>query len=107
MWTGVVAALALVAFVLWMAATLRHMTRATKGQRIPPRTGHALLLVDLQDAFWKDTVYPREDLDRVESAVKEAVHEARARTRPVIALRQEWSTAGSRLVARLSMAARR
>lgn len=89
--------------LLWGALTLRHITGATRGARIPERAGGALLLIDLQKAFWTGTTYPAEDLTAAETAIRSAVEAARARGWPVIALRQEWSTPGSRLVSRLTM----
>jgi nicotinamidase/pyrazinamidase len=96
-WGGIVILLSAIA--LWLWATLRYMARPTPGRRIEPRPGTAVLLVDLQEVFWTDASYGPETRARVEAAVAREVALAQQRDQPVIALRQEWSGFGPRLIA--------
>ena len=89
------------AVALWLWATLRYIVRPTPGRRIEPRPGTAVLLIDLQEVFWTDASHDAATRARVEAAVAREVALAQQRDQPVIALRQEWSGIGPRLVAKL------
>lgn len=97
-WAGTVALAGCGA--LWLWVTARHMVRATEGVPVPARPGTALVLVELQEAFWNDAHHGAPDRHRVEAAVAREAELARHRDQPVIALRQEWSGLATRLIAR-------
>jgi nicotinamidase-related amidase len=96
-WAGVFLIVGLTAIWLWLSA--RHIVRVSEGPRIAPRPGTALVLVDLQGAYWTDRCHDVAARQRVEAAVSREVTLARHRDQPVIALRQEWRGPGTRLVA--------
>lgn len=100
---GAAAALAAGSLAIWLWLSARYIRRPTLGVRIEPRPGMALLLVDLQEVFWNDAHYDAATRARVEAAVAREAALAQDRGYPVIALRQEWSTPGTRLLARLTM----
>ncbi|MCR9147337.1 MAG: cysteine hydrolase [Rhodobacteraceae bacterium] len=95
--------LAIFIFVLalWIWSRMRALIRPSQGARIEPRPGTAILLVNLQEAFWNDARYTGDQRARVEAAVLREVTLAQHNDQPVIALRQEYSDLGFRLVARL------
>ena len=98
-WSGFL----LIAFgvAIWLWASARSMTRASYGPKIGPRAGTAVVLVDLQTVFWNDARYSPTLRARVEAAVAREVALAQHEDQPVIALRQEWSGPGPRLMARV------
>ncbi|WP_167853490.1 cysteine hydrolase family protein [Roseovarius aestuariivivens] len=86
---------------LWLWARARAVVRPSQGSKIEPRPGTAVLLVNLQEVFWNDRHYDAQTRARVEGAVAREVALAQQGDQPVIALRQEFSGLGFRLVARL------
>lgn len=94
-------AILLFVLVLWIWSRARALVRPSHGPRIEPRPGTAILLVNLQEVFWSGPRYRPEMRRRLTGAVAREVALAQDRDQPVIALRQEYSDAGFRLVARL------
>lgn len=90
-------------FVLWMLLAIRFINGVSRGTTIKGRGQTALLLIDLQKDFWEDNTFSAETKARVNEAIVQAVAEAKRNAQPVIALRQEWSTPGTRLLCRLMM----
>lgn len=100
-WEGPIILLGAIA--LWLWASYRYMVRPTQGTPIEPRPGAALLLVDLQTVYWRDDTYDAQTRARVEAAVAREAALAQHRNQPVIAVRQEWSGIGPRLIAWIAM----
>jgi len=100
---GAAAVLIAGTLAIWLWLSARYIQRPTQGVRIEPRPGTALLIVDLQEVFWNDAHYDTATRARVEAALAREAALAQDRGDPVIALRQEWSTPGTRLLARLLM----
>lgn len=96
------ALLMLFGIAIWLWSSARYMVRASDGTTIEARPGRALLLVDLQEACWADASYASAVRAQVEAAVAREVALAKRDDVPVIALRQEWSGVGTRLVAHLT-----
>lgn len=94
-------AIFLFVLALWIWSRMRALIRPSQGARIEPRPGTAILLVNLQETFWNDARYTADQRARVEAAILREVTLAQHNDQPVIALRQEYSDLGFRLVARL------
>lgn len=93
----------LTGFLLWAGLTYRHIGSVSTGDQIANLAGHALLLIDLQDDFWNSGQYDEADKARATQAIYTAISEAKTHNRPVVVIRQEWSTPSTRLFARLFM----
>lgn len=89
------------AVLLWIWLRARALKRPSLGPMIEPRPGTAVLLINLQDVFWNEAHYDADQRARVEAAVAREVELAKLADQPVIALRQEYSDPGYRVVARL------
>lgn len=92
----------LFALIIWLARSAAYIGRVSDGPA-PTGPATALILIDLQTVFWGDATYEADTHARVEAAVAKAVQDARGLGWPVIALCQEWSTPGTRLLSRLTM----
>ncbi|KPN63653.1 Nicotinamidase-related amidase [Aliiroseovarius crassostreae] len=93
----------LAAGVIWAALVYRHISHVSQGDKIPERSGTALLLVDLQEDFWNSGQYDEADKTQATQAIRAAVTRAKSEDQPVITLRQEWSTPSTRTFARIFM----
>ncbi|WP_424944794.1 cysteine hydrolase family protein [Aliiroseovarius crassostreae] len=100
LWTGL---FLLAAFLLWASLTYRHIGSVSTGKRIGDRPGSALLLIDLQQDFWDSGQYDEAEKARATGAIHTAISEVKTLNRPVVVIRQEWSTPSTRLFARLFM----
>lgn len=98
----IVAAVVLVP-ILWLANGVRRIGAVSKGEPIGERPGTALLLIDLQTVFWDSGPYTEADKSEAENAILEEAARAKAAGHPVIAVRQEWSHASTKAIARMTM----
>lgn len=94
---------ALVAVLLWLVAGVVRIGAVSRGARVEGRDGEALMLIDLQSVFWNEGPYSEADKQAVATVILEEIQAAKAKGIPVIALRQEWSLAATKVIARLTM----
>jgi nicotinamidase-related amidase len=95
--------IAVLALMIWLGNGVRRIGSVSVGKRIPDRSGSALLLIDLQSVFWERGPYSDTARKSAASVILEEVEAARVQSHPVIAVRQEWSIASTKAVARLMM----
>ena len=104
MTAGLVASVAVICGgLLWLASGIYRIGRVSRGTPIPERPNDALLLIDLQTIFWEAGPYDPVARSSAASAILSEVEKAKARSAPVIAVRQEWSIPSTKWVARLMM----
>lgn len=97
------AGLAVFFLIVWLGDGVRRIGAVSVGEKIPDRTGSALLLIDLQSVFWECGPYSDIAKEFAAAAIFEEVKAARAQNHPVIAVRQEWSIPSTKAVAKLTM----
>lgn len=94
----------LCAVAAWGFVTVRRISAVSQGPRIPDdRTETALLLIDLQTVFWGGATYRDATKSAVASRIAQEVEQAHKNGWPVIALRQEWSSPSTKLLAKIAM----
>ena len=97
------AGLAVFFLIVWLGDGVRRIGAVSVGEKIPDRTGSALLLIDLQSVFWECGPYSDIAKEFAAATIFEEVKAARAQNHPVIAVRQEWSIPSTKAVAKLTM----
>lgn len=89
--------------MVWLGNGIRRIGSISVGEKIPDRTGSALLLIDLQSVFWEHGPYSNAAKESAAAIILEEVETARAQNHPVVAVRQEWSIPSTKAVAQLTM----
>lgn len=89
--------------VIWFFIGIKKIGQLSLGPIIDDRPNSAVLLIDLQTVFWDSDIYDAESKAQVQTAVVAEVSHAKDAGIPVIAMRQEWSIASTKMVARLLM----
>ncbi len=95
--------LGVVSVLVWFGFGIRRISAVSKGQRIRPRNGEAILLVDLQTVFWTNGPYDKLQKETAARVIRKRLEAAKTSGHPVIALRQEWSLPATRMLARIAM----
>ncbi|MGX9350576.1 cysteine hydrolase family protein [Shimia sp. W99] len=95
--------LAVLIAVGWLGLGVWRIGAVSQGVTVGARAETALLLVDLQTAFWDDGPYDDAAKAAAQVAIFREIDAAKAAGHPVVALRQEWSIPSTKVVARLTM----
>jgi nicotinamidase-related amidase len=103
MMPGYLLLLPALALLVWLADGIRRIGAVSHGTPIGKRPGTALLLIDLQAVFWDEGHYDDAAKAAAQSAILNAVSDAKAADSPVIAVRQEWSIPSTKVIAKLTM----
>lgn len=93
----------LAVFTVWISHGAAQIGAVSKGTPIGQRPKKALLLIDLQTVFWEHGPYTQAAKAAAYSTILDAVAAAKAEGTPVVAIRQEWSTPATRLIAFVAM----
>lgn len=101
--TGYIVAFAGFAAILWLGNGIRRIGAVSRGEPIGQRSGRALILIDLQTAFWDRGPYGEAEKATALSAILTEIAAAKAEGTPIIAVRQEWSIPSTKAIARLAM----
>lgn len=89
--------------LLWFFWVSYRISTPSRGLPITDRGKRALLLVDLQTVFWNEGPYSEKSKARVLNAIRSEIELAKKEERTVIAVRQEWSSPSTKVIARLFM----
>lgn len=100
---GYVLGAAVLLLILWLGNGVKRIGSVSAGEVVGARDGSALLLIDLQSVFWDRGPYSEAAKDSSAAIILKEVEAAQAQNHPVIAVRQEWSIASTKAVARLTM----
>lgn len=87
--------------IVWFANGLRKISAVSSGQPIGERSGTALLLIDLQPAFWDAGTYSDTAKAQARAHILAEVEAAKSNEIPIIAARHEWSIPSTKAVARV------
>lgn len=93
--------LAVLAALVWFGNGIRKIGAVSSGSPIGGRPNKAMLLIDLQTAFWDAGTYSEDEKTEASQHILKAVQSAKQDRIPVIALRHEWSIPSTKAVARL------
>lgn len=97
------AAIAALLVVVWLAIGVRKIGAISRGSPIGPREKEALLLIDLQSAFWDHGPYSDATKQSAKEAIMREVDAAKAQGHHIVAVRQEWSIPSTKAIARVVM----
>ncbi len=86
---------------IWFANGIRKIGAVSSGGPIGVRAGTALLMIDLQPAFWDAGTYSETAKAEAKAHVLDEVNAAKSSGIPVIAVRHEWSIPSTKAVAKL------
>jgi nicotinamidase-related amidase len=100
---GYVLGAAVLLLILWLGNGVKRIGSVSAGEVVGGRDGSALLLIDLQSVFWDRGPYSEAAKESAAAVILKEVEAAKAQNHPVIAVRQEWSIASTKAVARLTM----
>lgn len=98
-----IAVVAVLAIVLWIANGIRMMGAVSRGEPIGSRPNTALLLIDLQSVFWDDGPYGDTEKSVAQSVILDEIAAMNDNAHPIIAVRQEWSQASTKVISWLTM----
>lgn len=86
---------------IWFGNGIGKIGAVSSGDPIGERSGTALLLIDLQSAFWEAGTYTEAAKAEAKAQMLAEVEAAKPGGRHVIAIRHEWSIPSTKAVARL------
>ncbi|MCK0097730.1 cysteine hydrolase [Yoonia sp. F2084L] len=98
-WT--IPALALLGIFVWFANGIRKIGAVSVDEPIEARSETALLLIDLQTAFWDAGTFSDTAKVEAKERIVAEVKQAKAAGMPVIGVRHEWSIPSTKAVAKL------
>ncbi|WP_227287945.1 isochorismatase family cysteine hydrolase [Boseongicola sp. H5] len=98
-WTPI--ALAILGAIIWLGNGIRKIGAVSSGDPIGARSGTALLMIDLQSAFWEAGTYAEAAKAEAKERMLAEAEAAKSSGIPVIAVRHEWSIPSTKAVARL------
>lgn len=96
-------ALVIGGIALWLIRGVWLIGRVSNSPKIQNQSATALVMIDLQTVFWQNGPYSPDQKAGAETAILQAVEQAKSDGIPVIALRQEWSIPATKVIARLAM----
>ncbi len=97
----IIPALGILGVVVWFANGIRKIGAVSSGDPVGTRSGSALLLFDLQTAFWDAETYAEPAKTDAMMHIFAEVEAAKSTGTPVIAARHEWSIPSTKAVAKL------
>ncbi|MEQ5872096.1 cysteine hydrolase [Sagittula sp. NFXS13] len=98
-WT--ILGLAVVGVIIWLANGIRQMGTVSIGEPIGNQPKTALLLIDLQTAFWNAGTFTEKAKEKAKEQILAEVEAAKADGIPVIGVRHEWSIPSTKAIAKL------
>ncbi|MCG7626087.1 cysteine hydrolase family protein [Epibacterium sp. Ofav1-8] len=87
--------------VIWFFNGIRLIGRVSSGKPIGKRSKKALVLIDLQSAFWEAGTFSETDKAAAKKHILHEVQSAKEEGIPVIAVRHEWSIPSTKAIARV------
>lgn len=94
-------AFAILGIVVWFANGIRKIGAVSVGEPIPARSETALLLIDLQTAFWDAGTFTDTAKAEARTRIMAEVEKAKAARTPIIGVRHEWSIPSTKAIAKL------
>lgn len=91
----------ILAALIWFAHGIWKIGAISVGAPIQPRSQFALLLIDLQTAFWEAGTYDDATKSAAKQSILAEIKTAKANDVPVIGIRHEWSIPSTKAVAKL------
>lgn len=87
--------------VIWFFNGIRLISRVSSGRSIGKRSKTALLLIDLQTAFWESGAFSEPEKEAAKKRILNEVQSAKEEGMPVIAIRHVWSIPSTKAVAHM------
>ncbi|MEL6362320.1 MAG: isochorismatase family cysteine hydrolase [Pseudomonadota bacterium] len=100
-WIWLFPVLAVLSAIVWFGNGIRKIGAVSSGTHIGDRRSKAMLLIDLQSAFWEAGTYSEDEKAEAKDHILKAVQSAKHDGIPVIAIRHEWTIPSTKAVARL------
>ncbi len=93
--------IAILSAAVWFGNGIRMIGAVSSGDLIGDRPNKALLLIDMQIAFWEAGTFSDNEKTEAKNCIMKTVQSAKHDGIPIIAVRHEWSIPSTKAVARV------